>query len=352
MAQNIFIGMSESAIRERVVAEAKKLLGVKEGTAEHKRIVDIYNTLPKLPRGYRLSYNDPWCAATMAYIGIVLGISHVILPECSCAKMIELYKAQGRWMEADDYVPDLADIVMYDWDAKKGECTGAPEHTGMVVGKEGKTLQVLEGNYANRVKLREIPLEYVKVRGYCLPDYGKLMHGFSDVPQGAWYREAVQWADGKGITAGIAEDVFAPEAVCNRAHAVTMLWRLCGSPAAENGCPFGDVPRGAWYADAVAWAAEKGVTAGIAEDVFAPEAVCTRGQIATMLWRAAGTPQAECANHPFDDVPADAWYADAVEWCWCAGIAVGCSGTEFMPGTACTRAELVTMLWQVEKYIC
>ena len=98
MTENIFIGMSESAIRERVVAEARKLLGVKEGTAEHKRIVDTYNTLPKLPRGYKLQYDDAWCAGTMSYIGIVLGITDVILPECSCSKMIELYKARaGGW---------------------------------------------------------------------------------------------------------------------------------------------------------------------------------------------------------------------------------------------------------------
>lgn len=349
MAKDFFWGMSEEAIRQRVVAEARELLGIKEGSIEHKKLVDTYNSMPKLPRGYTLRYDDAWCAATMAYIGIVLGISHIILPECSCAKMIELYKTQGRWEERDDYVPGLADIVMYDWDAKKGECTGAPEHTGMVVGKEGKTLQVLEGNYDNRVKLREIPLEYVKVRGYCLPDYGKLVHGFADVPADAWYRKAVQWADGEGVAEGVGGMRFAPEEVCNRAHAVTMLWRLCGSPAAENGCPFGDVPADAWYADAVTWAAGKGVTAGIAEETFAPDAPCTRAQIVTMLWRAAGTPQAEYAAHSFTDVPADAWYADAVEWCWCNGIAVGCSVREFMPGKECTRAELVEMLWRMSR---
>ena len=349
MVKDIFWGMREETIRERVVAEARKLLGVKEGSIEHKKLVDTYNSMPKLPRGYQLRYDDAWCAATMSYIGIVLSISRVILPECSCAKMIALYKAQGRWEERDDYVPGLADIVMYDWDAKKGECTGAPEHTGMVVGKEGKNLQVLEGNYDNRVKLREIPLRYVKVRGYCLPDYAGLVHGFADVPADAWYREAVQWADGEGIAEGVGGMRFAPGAVCNRAHAVTMLWRLCGSPAAENGCPFGDVPRGAWYQEAVTWAAGKGVTAGIAGEVFAPDAPCTRAQIVTMLWRAAGTPQAECAAHDFIDVPADAWYSDAVEWCWCEGIAVGCAAREFMPGKECTRAELVEMLWRMSR---
>ena len=180
---NVFAGMSEAAIRERVVAEAKKLLGIREGTAEHKRIVDTYNSLPKLPRGYKLTYNDAWCAATMSYIGIMLGITDVILPECSCSRMIELYKAKGWWVEADDYVPQPGDLVMYDWDAKAGECTGAPDHVGMVIGYNGKNPLVLEGNYDNQVKIREICIEYIKIRGFCVPDYGSLVQRFADVDQ-------------------------------------------------------------------------------------------------------------------------------------------------------------------------
>ncbi len=347
---DVFWGMTEQEIRKRVVEEAAKLVGIREGTAEHKKLIDTYNTrLPKLPRGYRLTYSDPWCAATMTYIGIVLQISHIILPECSCSRMIELYKAQGRWMERDDYVPDLADIVMYDWDAKKGECTGAPEHTGMIIGKQGRTLRVLEGNYDNMVKIREIPIEYVRVRGYCLPDYGKLVHGYQDVPADAWYREAVQWADGKGITEGVGEHEFAPKLACTRSHVVTMLWRSHGSPEAKQECPFPDVEAGSWYAEAVAWAAEKGITEGIAEWVFDPYGFCTRGQIVTMLWRAAGRPMAENGDHPFADVDGGSFYSDAVEWAWCKGITIGCAEREFMPFGVCTRAQLVEMLYRLYK---
>ena len=223
---NWYIGMSEAAIRERVVAEARKLLGIKEGTAEHKRIVDGYNTLPKLPRGYKLRYTDAWCAATMTYIGIALGISNVLLPECSCSRMIELYKAQGRWMEDDDYVPRPGDLVMYDWDAKSGECTGAPEHTGMIVEKQGKTLRVLEGNYDNQVKIREIPIEYVKVRGYCLPDYASLVQRFADVDPNAWYAEAVAKAAQLGIVEGVGNGLFEPERAITRGEAAAMMVRL------------------------------------------------------------------------------------------------------------------------------
>lgn len=226
MAQNIFFGMSEKAIRERVVAEARKLLGIKEGTAEHKRIVDIYNTLPKLPRGYKLSYSDPWCAATMSYIGIMLGIPNVILPECSCTKMIELYKAQGRWMEDDDYVPKPGDLVMYDWQAKSGECTGAPDHVGMVESVKGKTITVIEGNYDNAVERRPIVVEYVKVRGYCLPDYGALVQRFTDVEPDVWYASDVARAAELGIVQGTGGGKFEPDRAVTRAEAAAMCVRL------------------------------------------------------------------------------------------------------------------------------
>ena len=223
---NWYMGMTEAAIRERVVAEARKLLGVKEGTAEHKRIVDTYNTLPKLPRGYKLGYNDAWCAATMSYIGIVLGITDVILPECSCSKMIELYKARGRWEERDDYVPQPGDLVMYDWDAKSGECTGAPDHVGMVESVKGKTITVIEGNYDNQVKRRVICVEYIKIRGFCVPDYGSLVQRFTDVEPDAWYADAVNRAAELGLMEGVGGGLFEPDRAPTRAELAAVAVRL------------------------------------------------------------------------------------------------------------------------------
>ena len=134
-----YIGMSEDAIRQRVADTALSLLGIRENTIDHKeRIVDVYNSLDKLPRGYRLKEDDAWCAAFITVIGILLGISHIILPECGCGPMIELYKAQGRWMEADDYIPKPGDICMLDWDAQRGECVGSPDHVGLVEWVKGK----------------------------------------------------------------------------------------------------------------------------------------------------------------------------------------------------------------------
>lgn len=223
---NWYIGMSESAIRERVVAEARKLLGAKEGTATHKKIVDGYNSQTKLPRGYKLKYTDAWCAATMSYIGIALGIPHVLLPECSCSKMIELYKAKGFWMEADDFVPVPGDLVMYDWDAVSGECTGAPDHVGMVEKVEGKTITVIEGNYDNQVKRRQICVEYVKIRGFCLPDYDSLVQRFTDVDPDAWYADEIAKAAQLGIVQGTGDGKFEPDRPVTRAEAAAMMVRL------------------------------------------------------------------------------------------------------------------------------
>ena len=222
-----YTGMTEDAIRQRVADTALSLKGIKEGTAEYlERIVGVYNSQGKLPRGYRLTATAPSCAATVTVIGIMLDISHIILPECSCSKMIELYEGDGRWMEADDYVPDLGDIVMYDWDAVKGECIGLPDHTGMIVGKKGNTLMVLEGNYDNQVKIREICVEYIKIRGYCLPDYGSLACGFSDVPPGSWCADEINRAAELGLMVGVGDGKFAPEKPLTRAEAAVLAVRL------------------------------------------------------------------------------------------------------------------------------
>ena len=219
------IGMTEKAIRERVVAEAVKWIGVREGTVEHKRIVDTYNSQGKLPRGYKLQYTDAWCAGFVSFLGIVLGISHIILPECSCSKMIELYKAQGRWEEWDAFVPRPGDLIMYDWDAKSGECTGAPDHVGMVVSVKGKTIRVLEGNYQNKVQYRDICVEYVKTRGFCLPDYASLVHNYTDVPDDIWYAKEITKATELGIVNGVGNGEFDPERPVTRAECAAIAVR-------------------------------------------------------------------------------------------------------------------------------
>lgn len=222
-----YIGLPEKAIRQKVVDTALSLLGIKEGTIEYKEmIVDVYNSLDKLPRGHKLAYSDPWCAATISVIGIMLGISHIILPECSCSKMIELYKERGQWEEDDAHVPELGDIVMYAWSAKSGENLLPPDHTGMVVKKEGKTLFILEGNYDNQVKLRPIPIEYVKTRGFCKPDYASLVQPFADVPPDAWYSKIVSKAAELDLIEGVGGGLFEPDRPITRAEAAALAVRI------------------------------------------------------------------------------------------------------------------------------
>ena len=224
---NIFWGMSEGAIRQKVVETALSLLGIREGTVEHKnQIVGVYNGQDKLPRGYRLQDDDAWCAAFITVIGILLGISDVILPECGCGKMIELYRQKGLWEELDSYIPDPGDIVMFDWQAREGECLGAPDHVGLVEWVKGNRIGVIEGNYDNQVKRREICVEWVKIRGFCLPDYASLVQGFSDVPESAWYRDEVARAAELGIVRGCGDCTFAPDQPITRAEAAAMMVRL------------------------------------------------------------------------------------------------------------------------------
>ena len=221
-----YIGMTEAAIRQRVVDAAVSFLGIKEGTAEHKELVNIYNSQDKLPRGYQLQEEDPWCAATISVIGIMLGISDTILPEVGCGPMIELYKARGRWEERDDYVPKPGDIWMADWDAKKGECLGEPNHVELVEWCDGKNIGLIGGNSDDRVKRRTICVEYVKTRGFCLPDYAALVQPFKDVPGDHIHADGIAWGAEKGIVLGVGDGLFEPDRPVTRGELMTILHRL------------------------------------------------------------------------------------------------------------------------------
>ncbi len=168
---------------------------------------------------------------------------------------------------------------------------------------------------------------------------------FDDVVEGTYYAEAVAWAVANKITNGTSETTFSPNDGCTRAQAVTFLWRAAGSPepkSSEN--PFTDVKDGTYYENAVLWAVENDITDGVATDRFAPESTCTRAQIVTFLYRFADQPAASSAAFP--DVPEDAYYADAVRWAVERGITNGTSTTTFSPDTTCTRGQIVTFLYR------
>ena len=172
---------------------------------------------------------------------------------------------------------------------------------------------------------------------------------FKDVPANAYYYEAVKWAQEKGITGGIGNGLFGPNDPCTRAQIVTFLWRAAGSPAPKNtGIAFGDVKTGSFYEQAVAWAVENGITSGTGEGMFSPDATCTRAQSVTFLYRASGSP-AVSDKAEFSDVSITAFYADAVAWAAKKGITTGIGGGLFGSDNDCTRGQIVTFLWRCKK---
>ena len=174
-------------------------------------------------------------------------------------------------------------------------------------------------------------------------------NGFVDVKPGDYFYDAVNWAVGKGVTSGTSATTFSPNASCTRAQIVTFLWRASGSPepkAASN--PFTDVAADAYYAKAVLWAVENGITKGTSDTTFSPNASCTRAQGVTFLWRANGAPAASAAAS-FTDVAADAYYAPAVAWAAEKNVVGGVGNGLFAPNAVCTRAQIVSMLYRLSK---
>ena len=168
---------------------------------------------------------------------------------------------------------------------------------------------------------------------------------FRDVPTDAYYYEAVKWAQKKGITGGIGDGLFGPNQPCTRAQIVTFLWRAAGSPVVNYAMDLADVSGDAYYAEAVRWALSQGITTGTADGRFAPDATCTRAQGMTFLFRAS---KASADGAPaFSDVAADAYYAEAVKWATDNGITNGTTSSTFSPGSGCTRAQIVTFLWRL-----
>ena len=168
---------------------------------------------------------------------------------------------------------------------------------------------------------------------------------FSDVSTSAYYYEAVKWAQEKGITGGIGNGLFGPNQPCTRAQIVTFLWRAAGSPEPKAMSSFADVSTDAYYAKAVAWAVENGITTGTGDGKFSPDATCTREQAVAFLYRASGSP-AVSGSSAFSDVAANAYYADAVAWAEKNGVTGGIGGGLFGSGNTCTRAQIVTFLYR------
>lgn len=217
------------------------------------------------------------------------------------------------------------------------------------------TLTVLDGKDKD-LKLTEkngkftftMPASKVTVEGSFKEEFPDFPNPFSDIAPSDFCCDAVMWAVAKDITNGIGNYTFAPNQPCTRAQIVTFLWRAAGSPAPKSASNFTDVPADAYYAKAVAWAVENGITGGTGDGKFSPDATCTRAQAVTFLYRASGSP-AVSGNAAFTDVAADAYYAAAVTWAEKNGITGGIGGGLFGSGQSCTRGQIVTFLYRARN---
>ncbi len=210
--------------------------------------------------------------------------------------------------------------------------------------KDGKEIEVKDngdGTYTFTM-----PASAIEIEATFKPDEGGAADEFPfiDVPENSYFRKPVEWAVEKGITSGVSEDKYGPEMSCTRAQVVTFLWITCGSEDAGIETGFDDVDVAAYYDKAVAWAVEKGITAGTSENEFSPDVTIKRAQFVTMLWAAKGKPEA-AGEIPFLDVPSDAYYAKAVAWAYANDITAGKSADGFAPDDPCTRAQIMTFLY-------
>lgn len=249
--------MTERQLRESVVAVMQGWLGWSEANGKYKQIIDLYNTQNPLPRGYAVQYDDEWCATTVTAAGIAAGLQDIIFGECSCSRMVELYKAAGRWQERDDYVPDIGDIIMYYWgdgkDYATTDCTANPNHVGFVLARTGTVLTIGEGNKGEAVSTRPMQINGRYIRGYCLPDYAskadkedeivtydqwkafmtQYRQELQDNDSGEWSKEAREWAVNAGIVTGSGEvnglPVYMWEDLSTREQLITVLYRFAKS---------------------------------------------------------------------------------------------------------------------------
>ena len=225
-----------------------------------------------------------------------------------------------------------------------------------VTDKNGNDLKLTDKN-GNDLKLTDkgggkytftMPASKVEVKATFMED-NSVLNFFYDVPNDAYYYEAIKWAAENGVTGGVGNSLFAPNQPCTRAQIVTFLWRAAGSPVVNYLMPFTDVDEGAYYAEAVRWAASTGIVTGLTETTFGTDSVCTRAQAAAMIYRCAqaqgkGFTGAWMFHLPFTDVPE--WAYESVAWCYMNSVTTGVSETAFAPGNDCTRAQIVTFLWR------
>lgn len=205
--------MTETELRLNASLTAAKWLGTKEGSADHRKLLDAYNAIRPLPRNYVMTGSDPWCAAFVSAVAVDGGVGDLFPLECSCGRIVSKAQKMGIWVEDDAHIPGIGDWVLYNWNAEQtGDDTGAPDHIGIVICIREREIMVVEGNYDNAVKLRSIPFNDRRIRGFVCPRYDSLAkedimecyHKLEDVP--AYARETIRKLTEDGSLRGITED--------------------------------------------------------------------------------------------------------------------------------------------------
>ena len=220
--------MTENQLRSNVVSIMKGWLGWSEANGKHKKIVDIYNNHKPLARGYKVQYTDEWCATAVSAAFIKAGLTDIGFTECSCNRMIDLYKAKGRWKERDSYAPKIGDILMYDWqDNGIGDNVGSADHVGLVAAINGTRLTIIEGNKNESVSYRSINANGKYIRGYCLPDYASKASKPVEIVSTSTYSKAAFVRDIQKAFGATVDGIAGPEtlnstitlsAILNRKH--------------------------------------------------------------------------------------------------------------------------------------
>ena len=220
--------MTENQLRSNVVSIMKGWLGWSEANGKHKKIVDIYNNHKPLARGYKVQYTDEWCAKAVSAAFIKAGLTDIGFTECSCNRMIDLYKAKGRWEERDSYTPKIGDILMYDWqDNGIGDNVGSADHVGLVAAINGTRLTIIEGNKNESVSYRSINANGKYIRGYCLPDYASKASKPVEIVSTSTYSKAAFVRDIQKAFGVTVDGIAGPEtlnstitlsAILNRKH--------------------------------------------------------------------------------------------------------------------------------------
>ena len=216
--------MTEIEARALFVNTAKSYLGYSEASGKHRQIIDIYNSKSPLPRNYRVTYTDAWCATFVSACAIKCGMSNIIPRECSCYYQVEQFQKMERWQENDSYIPKPGDIIYYDWqDNGVGDNKGVPDHVGIVESVSGGVITVIEGNKNDSVERRKIAVDGTCIRGYGLPNFAWWAEQNTPKPKNEpWYIKDGSWV--KATELGIVDGTRPGEPI-TRAEANVMMQR-------------------------------------------------------------------------------------------------------------------------------